>query len=99
MVRESLHLLRLDEANYGTAAWNPLGELISPGNRVLIKPNFVLHFNAGAGIEVQYEIGFDEDAVSGRNKLPKRVPSCRAVVRFVQSQEMKRLTNHFVNAV
>ncbi|PYP85890.1 MAG: hypothetical protein DMF61_15125 [Blastocatellia bacterium AA13] len=49
MVRESLHLLRLDEANYGTAAWNPLGELISPGDRVLIKPNFVLHFNAGSG--------------------------------------------------
>ena len=49
MVRESLRLLGLDAANYGLANWNPLGELILPGHRVLIKPNFVLHFNAGKG--------------------------------------------------
>jgi uncharacterized protein (DUF362 family) len=49
MVRESFRLLRLDEANFGRREWNPLGALISPGHRVLIKPNFVLHFNAGGG--------------------------------------------------
>lgn len=49
MVRESLLLLGMDRANFGRPAWNPLGELISPGQRVLIKPNFVLHFNAGEG--------------------------------------------------
>lgn len=49
MVRESLRLLRLDEASFGRDEWNPLGGLISPGQRVLIKPNFVLHFNAGGG--------------------------------------------------
>jgi len=49
MVRECLRLLRLDEASFGKREWNPLGGLISPGQRVLIKPNFVLHFNAGSG--------------------------------------------------
>jgi uncharacterized protein (DUF362 family) len=49
MVREALRLLALDDLHLGTPAWNPLGELISPGDRVLIKPNFVLHFNAGDG--------------------------------------------------
>ncbi len=49
MVRESFRLLGLDEANFGSREWNPLGELISPGQQVLIKPNFVLHFNAGKG--------------------------------------------------
>lgn len=49
MVRESLRLLGMDGANFGGPDWNPLRELISPGQRVLIKPNFVLHFNAGNG--------------------------------------------------
>jgi len=49
MVRDCLRLLRLDETNFGKPEWNPLRRLISPGQRVLIKPNFVLHFNAGGG--------------------------------------------------
>jgi uncharacterized protein (DUF362 family) len=48
-VRESFHLLALDDANYGTAQWNPLGDLIHSGDRVLLKPNFVLHRNFGQG--------------------------------------------------
>lgn len=44
-VRESLHLLGLDEAHWGTSGWNPLGEFIKPGMRVLIKPNLVLDTN------------------------------------------------------
>ncbi|MCB1152587.1 DUF362 domain-containing protein [bacterium] len=43
-VRECLKNLGLDAGNFGTAAWNPFGELIKPGERVLIKPNLVLHF-------------------------------------------------------
>ena len=39
--RESLHLLGLDRENYGTPAWNPLGEIVRPGDCVLLKPNFV----------------------------------------------------------
>jgi uncharacterized protein (DUF362 family) len=49
MVRECLRLLDMDRTSFGGADWNPLGDLISPGQRVLIKPNFVLHFNAGKG--------------------------------------------------
>lgn len=33
--------LGLDAARAGTPAWNPLGDLISPGDRVIIKPNLV----------------------------------------------------------
>jgi len=49
MVREALWRLGLDTENYGRPSWNPLGQLIKRGQRVLIKPNFVLHFNAGGG--------------------------------------------------
>jgi uncharacterized protein (DUF362 family) len=48
-VREFLHLAGFDSANYGRAQWNPWGVLIYPGDRVLIKPNLVLHENHGAG--------------------------------------------------
>lgn len=40
-VRESLRLLGLDRERFGTAAWNPLGKLIHPGERVVVKPNWV----------------------------------------------------------
>jgi uncharacterized protein (DUF362 family) len=49
MVRQSFQLLGLDRENFGKPSWNPLGALISSGQKVLIKPNFVLHFNAGGG--------------------------------------------------
>jgi len=42
-VRELFHLLRLDETRYGTSAWNPLGEIIQPGDKVIVKPNFLWH--------------------------------------------------------
>jgi len=41
-VRESMYLLGLDRKHFGSAAWNPLGELVEPGNVVTIKPNFVV---------------------------------------------------------
>jgi uncharacterized protein (DUF362 family) len=39
LVREALRLF--SPLGYGTAAWNPLGTVIRPGDRVLIKPNLV----------------------------------------------------------
>ncbi|HLH08204.1 MAG TPA: DUF362 domain-containing protein [Terriglobales bacterium] len=42
-VRETLFLLGLDAEHYGLSNWNPLGELISPGELVVIKPNLVMH--------------------------------------------------------
>jgi uncharacterized protein (DUF362 family) len=45
-IREILHLLRLDPVNFSKKDWNPLGDFISPGDRVLIKPNLVKHKNS-----------------------------------------------------
>ena len=44
-VRESLRLLELDAANYDTAEWNPLGEVVRPGDTVVLKPNLVRDFH------------------------------------------------------
>lgn len=40
-VRDSFRLLGLDAAKYGDPTWNPLNEMVTPGNHVLIKPNWV----------------------------------------------------------
>src|SRR5579862_1062081 len=40
-VRASFQIAGLDSANLGTAKWNPLGDLIRPGETVLLKPNMV----------------------------------------------------------
>ena len=45
MIRESMHMLKMDDKNYGTSDWNPLGQIIKTGDNVLIKPNMVLHHN------------------------------------------------------
>ena len=55
MIRESLAMMGLDVDNYGSPLWNPLGELIKPGDYVLIKPNLVLDSNAsGCGVDCLY---------------------------------------------
>jgi len=41
IVRNALLLLALDKSNFGQKAWNPLGELIEPGDIVLLKPNLI----------------------------------------------------------
>ena len=41
MVRESLHLLGLDKKNWNTIKWNPMKDLVTKGNKVVIKPNLV----------------------------------------------------------
>jgi uncharacterized protein (DUF362 family) len=40
-VEDLFRLLGLDAARAGTPEWNPLGDLIARGDRVIIKPNFV----------------------------------------------------------
>ena len=40
-MRKILMDLKLDEDNIGTEAWNPLKELVEPGQKVVIKPNYV----------------------------------------------------------
>jgi len=48
-VRDCLHGIGLDERHYGTDAWNPLGDVIRPGQTVVLKPNFVIdrHYQGG----------------------------------------------------
>jgi uncharacterized protein (DUF362 family) len=51
-LRQILRLLQFDAANYGTIRWNPLGALVRPGARIVLKPNFVIHSNQGGyGLE------------------------------------------------
>lgn len=40
-VRECLRVAGLDAAHFGTPAWNPLRDLVRPGETVLLKPNLV----------------------------------------------------------
>jgi uncharacterized protein (DUF362 family) len=40
-VRGCFHIAGLDDAHFGSADWNPLGELIHPRETVLLKPNMV----------------------------------------------------------
>lgn len=47
-VRGLLYQLGYDRAAFGTSAWNPLGSLVHPGDRVVLKPNLVSpHHRAG----------------------------------------------------
>lgn len=42
-VRDGLLRLGLDRAHAGTPDWNPLRGIVRPGDRVVVKPNLVLH--------------------------------------------------------
>ncbi len=46
-MRESLRLLGWDATRYDTAEWDPLGVLVRPGDRVVIKPNLIWHSRKG----------------------------------------------------
>lgn len=53
LFRETLAALGLDREHFGTKEWNPFGELVRPGQQVLLKPNFVQHFHGkGHGTDV-----------------------------------------------
>lgn len=51
-VRRLFHIWGLDGDRFGTAAWNPFGDLVGPGARITLKPNWVLHYNqSGASLD------------------------------------------------
>lgn len=51
-LRELFLAWGLDAARAGTREWNPLGDRIAAGSRVVIKPNWVLHVNrSGHGLD------------------------------------------------
>jgi len=43
-VRNALRLLQMDAEHDDRQSWNPLGEIIRPGNTVVLKPNFIRDF-------------------------------------------------------
>jgi len=44
-VRAALAGAGLDAGRFGGADWNPLGSLVAPGARIVLKPNFIRHWN------------------------------------------------------
>jgi uncharacterized protein (DUF362 family) len=44
-VRGALGALGLDAEQLGSPRWNPLGDLVPRGGRVVLKPNFIRHWN------------------------------------------------------
>ena len=48
-VRAALRDLGLDAAHFGAPQWNPLGDLVRPGGKIVVKPNWVMHKNWGPG--------------------------------------------------
>ena len=51
VVRDALRLLGLDGERQGTAAWNPLGDCVRPGDTVVIKPNMVRDFRESSAAD------------------------------------------------
>lgn len=45
LIRESFYKLEYDAKNYNTKDWNPLGEFVNRNQTVVIKPNWVMHYN------------------------------------------------------
>jgi len=48
-VREALAQSGADRAHYGSPQWNPLGDVVRPGDHVVVNPNFVLSYHAKGG--------------------------------------------------
>ena len=48
-VRNNFMLLKLDAEHIGLPSWNPLRDIVRPGSKVVIKPNFVIdrHYDGG----------------------------------------------------
>ncbi len=52
-VRGALELLGLDAARFDTPSWNPLGEVVRPGDTVVLKPNFIRDFHDTRGDDIE----------------------------------------------
>lgn len=74
-VRGALRLLGCDAERFGTPAWNPLGAWIRPGDRVLVKPNWVMHRHPE-----EERLGLD----AARDCLVTHPAVLRAVIDYVQ---------------
>jgi uncharacterized protein (DUF362 family) len=48
-VRAAIRGLGLDAEHFDTPQWNPLGALVPRGRRIVLKPNFIRHWNPATG--------------------------------------------------
>lgn len=54
-IRRVLAMTGLNSDGFGTPGWNPLGEYVHPGDKVLVKPNLVMDVNpSGNGTDCLY---------------------------------------------
>ena len=67
------YALGLDAERYGSAEWNPLGALAPRGARIVLKPNFIRHWNPlrGATVESRDHARLDR-ARDRRLRVPRR---------------------------
>lgn len=63
-VRAALVGLGLDKEHYGSAVWNPLGVYITPGDKVVVKPNLVLDKNYRVGYACETDCVYTNPAVT-----------------------------------
>ena len=49
LLRQLMYKMQMDIRRFSTPDWNPLGEIIRPGQKVVIKPNLVRHLHLGGG--------------------------------------------------
>ncbi len=54
-VRNALYLAGLDRENFGTPQWSPFRSFIKEGSRIVIKPNFVNHYNFSSDEQSHFE--------------------------------------------
>lgn len=78
-VRGAFALLEMDAAHAGTKSWNPLGGMVRPGDKVVLKPNFVRDFRESSpahadcvvthGSVIRAVVDYVYIALSGRGRI------------------------------
>jgi uncharacterized protein (DUF362 family) len=76
-IRKILFLLEMDKRNYNEKSWNPLSEIISSEDSVLIKPNLARHYNSTGGTDelvthgsiIRAILDYVYIALNGRGKI------------------------------
>ena len=98
-VRHAFLAARLDPSNVGTAAWNPLGDHVRPGDTVMLKPNLVAEghprdskgwrYVLTHGSVIRAMADYVVKSLNGRGRIwladaPQSDSSWRAIVRVLQ---------------
>ena len=79
-VRDLLISLDMDRENIGKETWNPFSDIIRKGDRVVIKPNLVLH-HSGRKITLSYPMvsSWDDWIISSRTAyISRRLKSIKS---------------------